>query len=69
MRLLELGVTFIDPQQAGQDVINAGAFESPLPGLQQGLASTREAINSILGVRLGTKAVNQEATAQIAEGI
>jgi len=44
----QLGVTNINPEQAGQDVIAGSAFTSPIPGLIASLQSTKAATDAIL---------------------
>ena len=65
----DLPVGRIDPQQAGQDVIDAGAFESPIPGLLQGLQSTREAMAALLNAPVATSMVSDGATRMVTEGV
>lgn len=44
----EVGVGYINPDQAAQDIINGSTYNSSVPGLRDGIASTRDAINRII---------------------
>ena len=59
----------IDPEAAGQDVVRAGSFQSPIPGLTAGLEASREAISAIIGAPLAGELTTQTATNAIVEGI
>jgi hypothetical protein len=59
----------IDPDATAQAVVQAAAFDDPVPGLTGALGATREAINAIVGVPIGTELVTDGATKKIVEGI
>lgn len=65
----KLGVGAINPQQAGQDVLNGSAYQSPIPGLVASLGSTREQIGAILGAPLAGPAVAAGAAEMVAQGV
>ena len=59
----------IDPEAAGQEVLDASAFQSPIPGLTAGLQASRDAISAILGAPLASKITAQQAATMTAEKI
>lgn len=63
-----LPVGTIDPDAAARTVLAASSFESPVPALQKGLQSTRDAINSLLG-QGSDKALADVAAMMVAGGI
>lgn len=67
--LFDVSVTDIDPNASAQDVIRAGQFNSPIPGLMQEIENTRAMVTSILNAPLADVETARAATAKIAGGL
>lgn len=66
--LFELPVGTIDPEASARDVMRAGQFSSPIPGLMRQLESTRQMVSEVLGAPLADAEVARAAAAKIAGG-
>lgn len=65
----ELGVTYVNPEQAATDVQNAGQFTSPIPGLTNSLAGARQAISRMFSEPVGDMAVTEQALRAALQGV
>lgn len=61
--VFDLPVTYSSPDQTGQDVMNASAFTSPIPGIAASMSQSRSMIENILGKPLGSAAASQQLLA------
>lgn len=64
-----LDVTRINPEQAGQDVINSSAFTSPIPGLMAAIESARNAMQATVNQPLADMAVTNTLIAEATKGV
>lgn len=65
----ELGVTYVDPDQAARDVTEAAQFESPIPGLAAGIQGARQAIGNIFSEPIGDFAITEQLIRQATQGV
>lgn len=67
--LFTLPVGTIDPNASANDVIRAGQFESPIPGLMAALENTRQMVAATLGAPNADAEVARAAAAKITGGM
>lgn len=65
----ELSTTYINPEGAASDVMNASSFNSPIPGLQQSAQQARASMDAVLGAPYGGQQATQQLTQMAIPGV
>ena len=67
--LFDLPVGTIDPNSSANDVVRAGQYTSPIPGLMSDLNSTRDMVSKVLSAPVADAEVARAAAAKITGGM